>query len=366
MKSQNLIICLIAILATAGCVRPLPRQEPLPVTPTRFTDNELRDVDNIFILADASGSMYMEKTFPEAKALSTSFIEALPERSARSRSDQYNVGYMAFGGDDRVRVDLAPFDRARLLAASEEAHIMGQMDGTGGTTRIDTVLKDVARQLEPKRGKSAILLLSDGKATYPGDVLAGATAIVEGRRDPVCIHTIQVGNDRVGEEFLRELSALSPCGSARNAASIDNSAAFESYAKALVVGAAPLPDVAAAPPVAGPCGGRIRLRGIEFGFDKAEVDEVSGVVLDTAISTLSGCPKVQVQIDGYTDSMGPEDYNKSLSERRAKAVRKYFTSSGISADRLDTQGYGESRPVASNDTREGRALNRRVELAPKD
>jgi outer membrane protein OmpA-like peptidoglycan-associated protein len=69
-----------------------------------------------------------------------------------------------------------------------------------------------------------------------------------------------------------------------------------------------------------------------------------------------------VEVGGHTDSVGSEAYNQGLSERRADAVRDYLMSKGVKASRLTARGYGESRPVASNDTEEGRAENRRVEL----
>ena len=65
---------------------------------------------------------------------------------------------------------------------------------------------------------------------------------------------------------------------------------------------------------------------------------------------------------GHTDSIGSADYNKGLSERRAKVVYEYLTSHGISADRMTWAGYGESQPMADNETDAGRAQNRRTEL----
>ena len=94
-------LSLVALVAVA-CSTKLPREEPLAVSPVQFFGPELREVSNLFIVTDASGTMWTEKTFPTAKALSTSFVRALPDANARSASSDYNVGYIAFGGDDRV------------------------------------------------------------------------------------------------------------------------------------------------------------------------------------------------------------------------------------------------------------------------
>jgi OOP family OmpA-OmpF porin len=71
---------------------------------------------------------------------------------------------------------------------------------------------------------------------------------------------------------------------------------------------------------------------------------------------------VVVEVAGHTDSVGSEEYNMGLSDRRANSVKDYLISQGITATRLTARGYGESQPVASNDTDAGRAQNRRVEL----
>jgi len=69
-----------------------------------------------------------------------------------------------------------------------------------------------------------------------------------------------------------------------------------------------------------------------------------------------------VDLDGHTDSIGTERYNQGLSERRARAVRDYLVKKGINPARITTRGFGETKPIADNKTRDGRAKNRRVEI----
>jgi len=111
---------------------------------------------------------------------------------------------------------------------------------------------------------------------------------------------------------------------------------------------------------------KIVLRGVNFDFDKSEIRPDASVILDEVVSLLSGAPDVQVRVEGYTDATGPDAYNQGLSERRAASVRKYLAEHGIAASRLTSAGFGESKPISTNDTREGRALNRRVELQVLD
>ena len=109
----------------------------------------------------------------------------------------------------------------------------------------------------------------------------------------------------------------------------------------------------------------IKLRGIEFGFDSAKIDESAAQALNNAVELLEECESVEVNVDGYTDTSGPASYNQELSKRRAESVKQYLSGHGVDVKRLETKGLGNANPVSPNDTREGRALNRRVELIPR-
>ena len=84
-----------------------------------------------------------------------------------------------------------------------------------------------------------------------------------------------------------------------------------------------------------------------------------------AVEILNECAAVAVSVNGHTDWIGPESYNDLLSQRRADAVRRYLVAAGVSAERLEAAGFGESQPVATNESAEGRQQNRRVELQPQ-
>lgn len=107
---------------------------------------------------------------------------------------------------------------------------------------------------------------------------------------------------------------------------------------------------------------RVTLKNIFFDFDKYTLQPESTVELDKLVQFLGLNPALKIQIDGYTDSVGSAAHNLALSQQRADAVVHYLTQHGIGAGRLGAKGYGSSHPVASNDTDEGRALNRRTEL----
>ncbi len=106
----------------------------------------------------------------------------------------------------------------------------------------------------------------------------------------------------------------------------------------------------------------VRLDHIYFDFDKTILKPESYTELARVIDFLNQNPNVAIEIAGHTDSRGSDDYNQRLSQGRTQAVVDYLISKGIDAGRLKAVGYGESRPVDTNDTEEGRARNRRVEF----
>lgn len=99
-----------------------------------------------------------------------------------------------------------------------------------------------------------------------------------------------------------------------------------------------------------------------FAFDSATLTAAAQKDLTPIVDRLKRNPDERVQVNGYTDSTGPAEYNMVLSEKRAMAVKNYLEDEGIAADRISTKGYGASHYVASNATADGRAQNRRTEI----
>ena len=106
----------------------------------------------------------------------------------------------------------------------------------------------------------------------------------------------------------------------------------------------------------------VSLRSINFELNADTLTPEAAAILDGIAASLAAQPKVSLRVIGHTDALGPQSYNLSLSQRRAKAVKTYLSGKGVAAARLSAEGEGEFRPEATNDTEAGRALNRRVEF----
>jgi len=134
-------------------------------------------------------------------------------------------------------------------------------------------------------------------------------------------------------------------------------------APAPVVTPPPPPPAPPAPPAPKPVSEKITMAAdAHFDFDKSVLKPEGKAKLDDLVSKLKTVNLEVIIAIGHTDSIGSNAYNQKLSVRRANAVKAYLVSKGIEANRIYTEGKGETQPVASNKTKEGRAKNRRVEI----
>jgi outer membrane protein OmpA-like peptidoglycan-associated protein len=371
---KSVAVTLLGCLVLA-CAKPWPDVKPIQTAPVAQKDSEWRVTDQVVVIADASGTMSREALLPEARAVAQSFIAGMPRADVPAKQAKtYEVSLIGFGGGDRITalhnqidgLDSVPEGvvrhRDQLQWEAANLHPLPAAAG-GGTTPLADVLGEASATLEGKRGQAAVLVISDGIADDPVASLEAGRALVAGYPDGVCIHTVHVGDNAEGRAHLGELAALSTdgCGSARDSEAVRDVAALDGLERDVFFGAAPLPPVSARPD---PCGQRMVLRGVQFALDSAEIQSESSPILDVAADQLRECENLHVTVLGHTCSLGTDDYNQGLSERRAESVRQYLVAKGIAAERLAARGFGEGGPVASNDSEDGRSQNRRVELVP--
>jgi outer membrane protein OmpA-like peptidoglycan-associated protein len=367
LRRVALVSCLLGGLACAS-----PSVAPLGAGPITPGPGERVAVTHNYLIVDSSESV--TEVFPTERALVESFIAAQPEGT-------YEQGGTAFGGYQRQTETLSTFNRA---AAKQYA---SDLEHLSEGTPIDRVFGEVGQDLAGKSGQASVVVFSDGRPTDPvgrevaeQKVLDAAGRLAEGFTGQVCIHTVHVGDDPAGAEFLRRLSTRTGCGSARSMGSVMNTAALQNFEREVFLGA--VPAVAAAPRDSDgdgvlddvdqcpgtPTGVKVDKRGcwviqgLRFAFDSSKIEPQYYAELDQVATQLKGAPDVQIRVDGHTDSVGTAEYNQALSERRAQSVSDYLSARGVARARMGIRGYGESQPIASNETEEGKAENRRVEI----
>lgn len=128
-----------------------------------------------------------------------------------------------------------------------------------------------------------------------------------------------------------------------------------------LAGCSSVPKNSPPPPAEAPT---FTLQGVNFANDSDRLNSTADGILMDASNALKNMPGKPYEVAGYTDSNASDAYNQDLSERRASRVRNRLIDLGVPADQLASNGYGESSPVADNNTAAGRSANRRVEIRP--
>lgn len=373
MRARN-ALPLSMVLVSLACASP-PPVAPVSVGPVTPGAGERVVVDQSILIVDTSASVADE--FPGAKALTQALVASMPE-------GDYEAGSIAYGGFRREVHPLAPLDRSGLGGYA------GGLSHLAEGSPLYAALAEAGDEFGSKSGHAAITVVSDGVPTDIGgrDVpeattLDAARAVADDHDGTLCIHTIQIGDDPAGAALLEKLAQTTDCGSSRKAGSLRTAADYHGFQREVYLGAAPMAKAApgdrdgdgvldgADQCPRTPKGARVDSRGcwviqgLNFATNSADIEPASKTRLaNEVVPVLEANPDVRVRIDGHTDSRGDAAYNQSLSERRAESVRDYFTSQGIDASRLETRGFGETQPIAPNDTADNLRKNRRTELTP--
>jgi OOP family OmpA-OmpF porin len=359
MSIRRVLQCstyLIASLALTGCLTPGPGPEPIAVAPLQLSADEEQIVDRVIIVTDASSSIYQEG-FSQAKAMTQSVVAGLP-----ADSGPLEVGAISFGGGERDIVPISALNRPELESYAAALQPLGGVPGYGGITPMDNVFNEISEGLNGRTGRTAVILISDGEATRPDRAIEAAESLIANYNGPMCIHTVQTGNSEKGAALAQELSGLTGCGSMQTAEQLRTAYDITSYERSVFAAKmSTLPDVAAQ----APCESRMNLTCLEFAFDSAELTGASRDIVMGMATQLDQCKDVTIQIGGHADTTGNPGYNQQLSEKRANSVRSELINDGIDENRLKAIGFGDTEPVATNDSVDGRSQNRRVEFVPE-
>jgi OOP family OmpA-OmpF porin len=380
MKTKHLVVSLLVLvlaLVLSGCA------DKSVVVPTDLgcANNNInsmlksgdyqKKIDSFLIIQDASSSMSeradtigsYDSKLAQSKDIVRCLINTLPDNF------DVNAGLRGFG----------PYYSEKGLIYGMTGYTKAGLDNailsigeTGGVSPIANALIHGAYDLLDKPGKKVAILFSDGVNTDAASSPAAAAASMkEMHGNNICIYTIQLGDDPKGKVILEEIAAAGKCGFAINSSNIEGSGKLyigdpEGMEKFVTdvfltkVMKKPAP-VMKKPVMEKPVEKITMTLYFEFDFDKAVVRPEYHDDATKIADAMKEYPEANVLLEGHTDSVGTEEYNMTLSRRRANNVKMYLVEKfNVDASRISTVGYGTSKPVATNDTEAGRQKNRRV------
>jgi OOP family OmpA-OmpF porin len=355
-------------------------------------------VDNFLVIMDASGSKFLpyqqQIKLKVAKDITRRFNQKTPERPLFGGLRRYGWEAGAFTTPTELLYGMGRYNRADFAEAIEIVRWAGGKSPLA--LAIDEASDDLS--LAPQDEYLALVIVSDGKILKddPNPVMA-ARRIKERYGDRICIYTVAVGDDlpfdspdapvqRYHEKYklLRDIAKEGQCGymvTADNLVPDDAMASFaddvftrrRALADRLDEGVCPdedgdgvCDDVDKCPGT--PRGAKVDENGcwilgkVQFDLNKWNIKPEYFEMLNDIARVLVLNPDVRLAVQGHTCTIWTEDYNMKLSHWRAMSVASYLIDKGARPDQLAVEGYGFHRPFASNQTEEGRVLNRRAEF----
>ena len=391
----KVILVVAAGLLLIGCASPkaVSTFKAIDLNPIVQGGDYVQKVDNFVVILDKSGSM--GELYKGQKKLD--YAKDMVSRMNRTMPDLMLTGSLRIFG----RIAVWSNNFTELMwgpAAYSTIGLDGGLSKVGfsvGDSPLNAALDATAQDLKSAKGNIAVIIFTDAnKEVMNYDVVRKAAANLKNQYgNRICIYTVQIGKDPEGKKLLQQVAQAGQCGFYTNAAKIASSAGMAGFVEKVFLQKVEKVEVVVEKVVVikpGPCpdndgdgvcdkddqcpntprGAKVDYRGcwvlgdVFFDFDKYNIKPRFYYELDAVVKVLNKNPSVKIRIEGNTDNIGTAKYNMGLSDRRAKAVMEYLVKAGIDKNRLSTIGYGFSRPIATNATNEGRALNRRVELTP--
>ena len=304
----------------------------------------VRSVDSFDFLVDYSGSMMMTSPAAQApkidvaKQVLTKVNDAIPD-----------LGYTASLHTFAPAATLLPNAAWNQSAMDQKlASLRDDLAIFGRLTPMGNGLSALAPEYSGMARPTAVIITSDGLSNRGIDPVAEAAALYQSQPG-LCFHIISLAEaGSEGQATLDKIAALNNCTVMANAADLLNSQqAVDQFVADVFY------DTVGEE--------AIILHGVNFAFDSYALDNKAIGILNEVASILKTRSGVNVTLEGWTDSIGSDAYNKGLSQRRADAVKNYLVKQGVPAQTLTATGMGKSFKY-DNATEEGRYLNRRVEL----
>ncbi len=369
------------------------------------TEGYVQKVDSFIIVLDSSSSMstvYRDKVperysrFMIAKDIVSRMNKTIPEMEIQGTLQRFGYGYTEKGKLTAAVYGPTAYNRSGLEQA------LNGIISPGGHSPAGQALGETSVIVGSTEGKNAVIVISDGEKLND-DPLMRVKTLKKQYGDRTCLYTVWVGRKKESREFMEEIAEEMGCGFSVTADDVATGEGMADFVRKVFFGRDSdgdgVPDDEDQCPGTPPgiqvdavgCAGDSDgdgvtddidacldtpkgaivddrgcwvVKGVKFDYKKWDVKPQFNSNLDNIINILKNTPDLKIRVEGHTDSIGSEKYNLDLSKKRAEAIKAYLVGKGIEKSRITSIGYGFSRPIAGNDTKEGRALNRRAELIP--
>lgn len=397
MKHLKMLWFFVLIGLLAGCAGQTPQTDyTAPDLSAKMKEGYEKKVDNFIVILDASSSMFDDyqgsQKFVQARETALNLNSTLPELGFKSGLRPFGPTLGPNMADTKLTLGMTDYASAAYAEAVNDVEI-------AGVTPLARPLEACIDDLKESPGKSAVIVISDGRNTVEASPVEAAERLKSAYGDNICIYTVLIGDDPMGAETLNQIVQAGGCGFATTGDELASEQGMTDFVKQVflkkkVMARAyqpePEPKAKPAPPKDSdgdgvidardkcpdtPRGAKVDADGcriplketvtinleVQFDFDKTKIKPMYYGQIEKAADFLRSYPDTSAFLEGHTDNIGSEKYNINLSKRRAESVKSYMVDKyGIDPSRLATRGYGYSRPVATNKTEAGRQKNRRV------
>jgi len=375
---------LALLLAACATTKPLAPFSAVDLNPMLTSGDYVLKANNFTVILDKSGSMgekYKGKLKLDcARDLASAFNHTVPNANLTGALRMFGKKANVQPAGTELLWGPAAQDAAALDAG------LNQVGFSNGDSPLNMALDATAQDFKSAQGNIAVVIFTDANKEVMNyaAVKKSVMNLKSQFGDRICIYPVLIGADKEAAKFLAQVAADSGCGFMVKGDDIASSKGMADFVANVLLQKAP-PKVVEVICVdddgdlicaeldkcpGTPKGAKVNkfgcwvLANVHFDFDVSIIKPEHYRFLDGVAEVFNMNPSLNVQVQGNTDNIGTEKYNMGLSLRRAKSVKAYLVNKGVAASRMTIRGFGFSRPVATNDTEEGRALNRRVELTP--
>ncbi len=400
---KAVFLVMISTLLFSCATGQVQTTQPLFSPDTLEADQYEPKVDNFMVILDKSSSMSWkyngQKRLNIAKDFLSAMNQTLPEMKLNCALRTF--GTSGFGKPTALFYGPTEYSSKGFQGALNAA------ERAIGRSPLGTAINAACGDLKKSEGQIAVIIVSDGEDMGTAPITAAKNMKAK-FGDRLCIYTVLVGDDPAGETLMKQVAAAGGCGFSVRADGFKDSGDMGDFVKNVFLAEVAKPvdsdgdgvtdDLDRCPDTPrgvkvdaqgcpldsdgdgvydylDKCPGTPKdakvnaqgcwiLGGILFDTNKSDIKPKFYSDLDAVAAILEKNTALNIKIKGHTDNVGKAAYNMKLSENRAKAVMEYLIKKGIDPKRLSAKGFGLTLPIAGNDTKEGRAKNRRVELQP--